>query len=137
MITTKELQYVDSWASKTPMPGIEYSTKVMEEIKECYELFDKLYKNKEYNFIFSNGEEIGFEILSKNLCHMLGIDYKNIRGDYFAEYRKKVLGTEVSEFSSYDLVYALISNIDKVVEHDNDINTREKAINYYKSGIKC
>ena len=137
MITTKELQYVDSWASKIPMPGIEYSLKVMQEIKECYELFERLYRNKEYSFIFSNGEEIEFEILSKNLCHMLGIDYKNIKGEYFREYRKRILGTEASDFSSYDLLTHLIEKMHEVVEHDNDISTKEKAINYYKSGIKC
>ena len=42
MITSKELQYVNSWTKKTPMPGVEYSAKVMEEMKTCYELFNKL-----------------------------------------------------------------------------------------------
>lgn len=137
MITSKELQYVNSWAQKTPMPGVEYSAKVMKEMKTCYELFNKLYKNKEYNFIFSNGEEIGFEILSKNLCHMLGVDYKNIKSEYFGEYRKRVFGTENSDFTSYELVELLLENGDKIIENDNDISVREKVINYYKSGIKC
>ena len=46
--------------------------------------------NTSNNFIFSNGEEITFEILSKNLCHMLGIDYSNIKSSYFDKYRKDV-----------------------------------------------
>ncbi len=137
MITLKELQYVDAWASKTPMPGIEYSREVMKEIENCYNTYNSLYKDKEYNIIFSNGEEISFAILTKNLCHMLGIDYKNIKGDYFANYRRNVLGTSSENLASYELLELLIENSEKVIEHDNNILNRDKAINYYKSGIKC
>lgn len=137
MITTKELQYVGDWAKKIPMPGIEYSTNVMREIEYCYNLFNDIYKNKEYNLIFSNGEEIIFEILSKNLCHMLGINYQNIKGECFDKYREEVLGTKSTDFTSYDLIEMLINNIEKVVENDNNPKTKLKAINYYKSGVKC
>ena len=137
MITTKELQYVDHWANRIPMPGKEYSIQIMNEIEECYNLYNSTYKDKEYDFIFSNGEEIGFEILSKNLCHMLGIDHSNIKGDFFNKYRTEVFGTSNADFTSYDLVELLIENKEKVVDYDNDINNRAKAINYYKSGIKC
>ena len=136
MITSKELQYVDSWANRTPMPGVEYSMKVLNEIKDCYDSFKLKYYNKEYNMIFSNGEEIRFEILSKNLCHMLGIDFNNIKGEYFDNYRKKVLNVESNDFSSFDLLEILLENAQKVAEYDNS-NNIEKAINYYKSGIKC
>lgn len=37
MITNKELHYVDSWANKIPMPGVEYSIKVLNSIKDCLE----------------------------------------------------------------------------------------------------
>lgn len=47
MITLKELQYVDAWASKTPMPGIEYSREVMKEIENCYNIYNSLYKDKD------------------------------------------------------------------------------------------
>ena len=46
MITTKELQFVNTWANRIPMPGIEYSTKVLEEMKECYETYKKNTKTK-------------------------------------------------------------------------------------------
>lgn len=137
MITSKELKYVNNWANKVPMPGVEYSKSVLEEIKKCYELYNKKYKDKEYSMIFSNSEEIDFEILSKNLCHMLGIDFGNIRGEYFDDYRKQVFNTESIDFSSYDLLEMILENADKVAEFDNDINNRAKAINYYKSAVKC
>ena len=137
MITQKELQFVELWASKIPIPGIEYSREVMNEIKKSYETYNELYKDKEYNFIFSNGEEINFEILTKNLCHMLGIDYQNIKNECFSDYRLNVLKTNSSNLSSYELLELLIENSEKVIEHDNNINNKLKAINYYKSGIKC
>lgn len=137
MITTKELQYVELWANKIPMPGVEYSLEIMKEIEACYKLYNNYYKDKEYNFLFSNGEEIVFEILPKNLCHMLGIDYNNIKGDFFSRYREEVFGINTTDFSSYDLLEMLIEHKEKVVEYDNCIKNRAKAINYYKSGIKC
>ena len=66
MITTKELQYVDLFASKIPMPGIEYSLETLDYIKRCLESFNEKYKGKEYSIIFSNGDEIQLEIQSKN-----------------------------------------------------------------------
>lgn len=136
MITSKELQYVDSWATKIPMPGYEYSIKVLNELKKCVNQFNAKYRDKEYNIIFSNGEEIRFQILDKNLCHMLGIDYNNIRGEYFDNYRSTVLGTSCQNISSYNLLELILEHAEEVARYDNDLSHREKAINYYKSGIK-
>lgn len=137
MITSRELDYVDLWANKIPMPGEEYSRQVIEQMKECYEIYKQKYQNKEYSLIFSNGEEIDFEILSSNLCHMLGIDYKNIKGEYFDNYRKNYLGITSAIYSSFDLLEAILEHADKVVELDNDSSNKAKIINYYKSQIKC
>ena len=120
LITQKELQYIELWATKIPMPGIEYSQSVMNDIKLCYEKYKEKYQNKEYTFIFSNGEEINFEILPANLCHMLGIDYSNIRGEYFNDYRKDILNMESYNFSSFDLLETILEYSDKVVQMDND-----------------
>lgn len=137
MISLKELKYVDQWANKIPMPGIEYSVDVLENIKKCYELYNKIYKDKEYSIIFSNSEEIGFKILPKNLCHMMGIDYNNIRKDCFDSYREKALKTKSNDFSSYDLLELIIENMEEVAKMDNSSSNPYKMINYYKSAIKC
>ena len=138
MVSSKELRYVNSWASKIPMPGVEYSSEVMNSIRECYEIYNKKYKDKQYSIIFSNGEEIDFEIMTKNLCHMLGIDYDNIKGDYFDIYRKEVFGISSDiNFSSYDLLEMILEKADKIVEMDNDSSVSAKVVNYYKSCVKC
>ena len=137
MITSKELKYVDEWPRNIPMPGVEYSKIVLEEIKKCYESFKEKYKDKEYSMIFSNSEEIDFEIQDKNLCHMLGIDYNNIKGEYFDNYRVNVFNVFTSNFKSIDLLEMILENSDKVAEFDNDPSNKAKVINYYKSAIKC
>lgn len=136
MITKKELQNVDKWPTKIPMPGIKYSTEAIDKVEECYETYEKKYKNKEYNIIFSNKEEITFEIHPSNLCHMLGIDYNNIKDSYFKEYRKNILKISKDDFSSIELLEAILNNKDKVIEKDNDINNKIKILNYYKLQIK-
>lgn len=137
MISSKELKYVGLWANKVPMPGYEYSMDILNQIEECYNIFANKYSNKEYSFIFSNSEEIDFTITSKNLCHMLGIDYSNITNNFFDAYRKEVFGTAVNDFNSYRLLELLLEHKEKVAEMDNDSNNNAKAINYYKSAIKC
>ena len=138
MVSSRELRYVNSWASKIPMPGVEYSSEVMNSIRECYEIYNKKYKDKQYSIIFSNGEEIDFEIMTKNLCHMLGIDYDNIKGDYFDIYRQEVFGINSDiNFSSYDLLEMILEKADKIVEMDNDSSVSAKVVNYYKSCVKC
>ena len=137
MLTNKELQYVNSWANRIPMPGVEYSLEVLKEIEKCYKMHLERYKDKKYDILFSNSSELELSILDKNLCHMLGIDFNNIKGEYFNDYRKEVFGTSECNFSSYNLVELIIENMEKVAELDNDPKNTAKAINYYKSSVKC
>lgn len=136
MITSKELRYVNLWANKVPMPGVEYSIRVLKEIEACYKLYNDKCRDKEYSIIFSNSDEVDFEIKNKNLCHLLGIDYKNIKGPYFDDYRKEAFNGQ-SDMSSYELIELIIKNMDTVALLDNDKDNKAKAINYYKSSIKC
>ena len=64
MITTRELNYVTSWANKTPYPGTVYAEQATEKLFEAVENYEKFYANKEYDIILSNGEQISFEILN-------------------------------------------------------------------------
>ena len=137
MITLKELKYVGCDANNTPMPGEEYSLEVLREIKQCYELYKEKYMNKEYNMILSNAEEINFKIYFKNLCHMMGIDQKSIKEERFDQYRENILGTSSNDMSSFQLLELILEHMEEVARADNNPNITTRAINYYKSAIKC
>lgn len=134
MITKKELGYVTSWATKVPYPGMDYATKTMELLNTAFENYNKYYNDKTYDIILSNAEQLEFEILSKNLCHMLGVDYKNLSCDYFRSFREDVLGV-YSNIRSYDLLKSIIDHINDVLKYDYD--NGGKALNYYRIMIKC
>ena len=134
MITRKELGFVSMWPNRIPYPGIEYATEAAEKLKDTLDYYNKYYNNKQYEIILSNGEELSFEILNKNLCHLLGIDYKNLIGDYYEDYRSNVLKLDKIP-KSYDLLISIIDNIDDVLKYDCDNNSR--AINYYRIMVKC
>ena len=134
MITKKELGFVTSWAKNVPYPGIDYATAALEKLAEALEYYEKYYNNKQYELVLSNGEQISFEILNKNLCHLIGIDYKNLTGDYFDIYRQEVLGLDYIP-RAYELLKSIVNNFDAVLEYD--YNHYGKAINYYRVMVKC
>lgn len=134
MITLRELDYVNVWARKVPYPGIGYAERAAEKLVEAFESYNEFYKGKRYDIITSAGEQIEFEILSKNLCHMLGIDYKSLSGEYNEDVRKELLGFDIVP-RSYDLIASIVENIDELLKYDCDNNG--KLLNYYRIMIKC
>lgn len=134
MITLRELEYVNGWARKVPYPGIEYAEKTAEKLVNAYEDFNVLYKDKKYDIITSAGEQILFEILDKNLCHMLGVQYKNLTDSYFDNYRKHILGLDDIP-RSFELLTSIINNIENVLKYEYDNKLR--ILNYYRIMIKC
>ena len=134
MITRKELDYVSSWAKNTPYPGRKYAEEALENLAISIEDFKRFYNGKQYELVLSNGEQFSFEILEKNLCHLLGIDYKNLIGQYFDYYRYSVLKLDDVP-KSFDLLTRIIDNFDAVIDYDE--KTGGKAINYYRIMIKC
>ena len=131
MITIKELNYVDRWANRVPYPGDSYCEIAMEKLQQNLKLYNDEYSKITYDISFSNNEEIEFQILSKNICHMLGIDSKNLTGKYFRDFRKSVLDLDPDKtIQSYNLISAIANNIDKVIDYDR--KNKNKALNYYK-----
>lgn len=136
MISKKELNYVSYWASKTPYPGDEYAYETIEKLKKAHKLFEDIYKDNKYNIIFSNNEEIELEIKSMNLAHLLGIDFKNLSGDTFREFRKNILDLDPNvNNGSYALLQSIIENSDKVINFDKT-SSYLKALNYYRLSVK-
>ena len=134
MITLKELNYVNTFAHKTPYPGIKYAEETSQKLINAVKDYDENYKDKEYDIILSDGSQFTLDIMSKNLCHMLGIDYKNLVGEYHTPFRKNVLGIDNIP-RSYDFLKLLIENIDKVLEYD--FNNKGAIFIYYRMMIKC
>lgn len=134
MISRKELGYVSSWASKIPYPGEEYAYDAISNLKQAVEDYKSFYLNKEYDIILSDGEQLLFEILSKNLCHMLGVNYKNLTSEYFDEFRHTILGVSGS-IQSFNLLEKLIEKMDDVLEYD--YKRGGIIFNYYRIMIKC
>ena len=134
MITTRELNYVTSWANRVPYPGMNYAEMATEKLVEAVENYEKFYSNKEYDIILSNGEQISFEILNKNLCHMLGIDYKNLTSEYFERFRAEVLNI-TGPIKSYDLLKILLEKAEEVLKYDYE--NGGKILNYYRIMVKC
>jgi len=134
MITTRELNYVSSWATRVPYPGMEYAEMATDKLFEAVNNYEKFYANKEYDIILSNGEQISFEILNKNLCHMLGIDYKNLTSDYFESFREEKLGI-TGPIKSFDLLKILLEKAEEILKYDYD--NGGKILNYYRIMVKC
>lgn len=137
MISLKELNYVDSWARKAPYPGRKYATETLENMKILLEKFNKVYKNKDYSIIFSDSTELNFEIFDYNVCHMLGVDYKNLFEEQYDSFLKNVLSLdkENTKISSFNIINRILENYEEVIKYDESCEYR--AINYYKSRIKC
>ena len=127
----EDTRYIDSWAKKVPYPGIEYCSTVLDKLEECYNLF----RTKKYTIELSDDEKINLYIWSKNMCHLLGIDFKNISKENFDSYRKYILGLK-EKYDSIDLVRGIIENKDKVLSYDEERN-RSYALNFYRIDATC
>jgi len=137
MLTRKEMNYINRRAFEVPYPGEDYSSQTLFKLKQCIDFYNAHFLDKKYTIQFSNNEEIDFEIASKNLAHLLGIDYKSIAGDYGYAYRKNVLDMNPSEtISSYMLLQKLIDKASEILSRDSEGKSCE-MINYYRVNAKC
>lgn len=138
MISKRELKFVNGYARTVPFPGKNYAIDAMNLLINAYNIYEKNYQNKEYNLIFSDGEEINFKILTKNLSHLLGIDFKNLISDAMKDTCASVLNyTEGESKTSFNILKRIIDRADDVISYDSNPNNYYKILNYYKLMIKC
>lgn len=136
MISQKELNYVGTYARFSPYPGDEYAKDVLQKLINAYNRYQEKYMNKNYSMIFSNGEELEFEIFPKNMCHLLGIDFSNISGPYMEKTCKDILGLEPTDRKdSFTILTKIVENAERVIENDSRIESY-KILNYYKVMIR-
>lgn len=143
MISLKELYYVDTWARKAPFPGRQYALETLENMKEMFDRYKSNYHEKNYSIIFSDTTELSFEILESNICHMFGIDFKNLMIEretgekYYETFLKEVLKLDSikTRITSYMVAEAIVNNYEEVARYDEESENR--ILNYYKSRVKC
>lgn len=137
MISRKELQYVSKQVKDVPFPGVNYAADVMENLQAAFKAYEQKYQDKSYNFMLSNGEEFTFEILAKNLAHLLGINYKNLLSDFMEPVRTRELGLKPGEqTTSFEILKIIIDRAEDIIKHDSTAKNR-KILNYYKIMIRC
>lgn len=137
MISLKELKYVGTYPEKAPYPGDDYAKETLENMCETFKKYNEKYRNKDYSIIFSDSSEINFEIFEHNMAHILGIDFSTIVGGNYEDFIKEVLGIDRTEtnITSYMIVKAILENYEDVIKYDG--TNQNRALNYYKSRIKC
>ena len=137
MVSRKELEYVNLYARFVPFPGKNYAITTMEMLTKAYETYKKNYQNKSYSFIFSNGEEVSFQILEKNLSHLFGIDYRNLTSDVMRNATSSILGFDTFQTGGSDeLLKRIIDRADEIIKNDSNPNNY-RILNYYRILIKC
>ena len=137
MVSKRELEYVNLYARNVPFPGRNYAINSMEMLVNAYETFKKNYKNKSYSFIFSNGEEVNFQIFEKNLAHLFGIDYRNLTSEMMRNVTGGILGFETFQSGGSDeLLKRIIDRADEIIKNDS-IPNNYRILNYYRILIKC
>lgn len=132
------LGYVNKWTKKVPYPGKLYAFGAMKKLVECFDAYILCCRDKKYYMTLSNGEYISLEMVTNNLCYLLGINCSDLISDYYKRFRMMVLGKD--DFSnSYDLLLAIIKNANEVVEYDDRLNKQgcSTTLNYYNIMVKC
>ena len=111
MISMVELRYVQNFARFAPYPGDEYARNVIEKLAKANQIFHDKYEGKQYSLILSNGEEFHFEVKTKNMAHILGIDVKNLTIPEMSDARK-ILGYKATDnIFAYDVLNRIILRI--------------------------
>lgn len=137
MVSKKELEYVDQYARNVPFPGVSYARAAVELMVNAYETYKLNYQGKSYNFIFSDGEEISFQILDKNLAHLFGIDYQNLISDPMKATIERTIGiNDYLRGGACEFLKRIIDNADDVIKNDSDPRNY-RMLNYYRILIKC
>ena len=129
MISLKELQYVSKSSDKAPYPGDKYAYETLENMIEAFNIYKKNYEGKDYSIIFSDSEELNFQIFDYNICHMLGVDFSFLVNNN-EKFLREILNLKKENvfINSYEVIYNILQNYKS---NDN------RVINYYKSRIKC
>lgn len=139
MITEKDLYCVGMWPGKARFPGKDYAIKAVDLMHKAHDKYLKMYKNNNFEIIFSNGEDLVLKILDKNVGHLLGVDNKNLARDVMKSTVSNVLGLksiENNDSYSYMCLTRILERAEDVIKNDAN-HYAYKILNYYRIMIKC
>lgn len=127
MISNRELKYVNAKAEQPiPYPGDTYSKEALQELKNAIYLYDAYYKDREYDVLFSNGQNIEFEIAKHNLAHVVGLNHSHmIKQNFIQDFYG-----EDSHKNSYEILHDIVENMDDVLKL-NELK-KHTLINFYR-----
>ena len=124
MISSKEMKYVNA-KNEVPYPGDNYSKDALLELKNALYLYEAYYKDREYDVVFSNGENLEFSIPEKNLSHIVGLNYNVFKDNNIAE---KICGN--NDIASYELIKLILENENDILKLNETNNY--SLINFYR-----
>ena len=124
MLTRKEIDYM--LKHYPPYPGRDYAKMTLEKLQKNIELFERCYRGKEHEILFSDGVPLKFEIEDRYIAHMAGLDSKKLRK------------TDLDiPGGTYQLVKKIISDHNETIRINEDaISNNETLLNYYKIKVR-
>lgn len=115
MISNREMKYVNAKVDNEhsiPYPGDNYSKDALLELKNSLYLYDVYYKNRDYDILFSNGDNLVFGIQPFNLSHILGVNFNQLRDSGIFDDLK----CDIDKRTSYDLLNTIVENEDDIIK---------------------
>ena len=136
MISRSELYNVSKFAEDVAFPGKDYAIKTMDNLIDAFNMYVEIFRNTEFNLGFSNGKNIRYKILDKNLSHLLGINIKNLLSESMRYTLENVLGiTSCDGRSSFEILRRILERADEVIKNDSN-EKNYKILNYYRVMLK-
>jgi len=127
MISNQELRYVNAKSDwDIPYPGDNYSKEALLELKNAIALYNTYYKDRKYEMLFSNGENMEFSIAKANLAHIVGVNYGYLNHSGAI---KEIYGENIIK-GSYDLLNDMVDNVDDILKLNAIKNYN--LINFYR-----
>jgi len=131
MITNREMMFVNQKEeTKIPYPGSDYAKDALLELKEALVIYDTYYKNKMFDIIFSNGENLEFAIEENTFSHLVGMP--NMRTFIEKGIIEQFYQNEY--INSYQLLTDIMNNIDDFLKVNEEANF--SLFNFYRIKVR-
>lgn len=136
MFLISDVEKASSYLTRKDDIPREERIEILQEVKNCYELFLEQGNVIEYNIFSSEIKNIKLKILPENVPHLLGIDQKRICEPYGNYFRKHILGIERQKnVYPTEILRSIFKDLEKVVDFNEE--NGKNFFHYYRIRIKC